>query len=108
MNDILRDLLLEVMQCWVYIRDEDVIAVAVTSILKGIAGDKDKLLLYALYSFGELTDEDWVNGFKTLSTYALSRGCEQVAGSTERKGLIKTIQRLGGDVGYSFTIPCVH
>ncbi len=108
LNEILGDLLIERMQCWVYVKDENIITALVTALMEGFAGDKNKLVVYAMYAFEEITDEDWIDGFATLSKFALSRDCEYVVGNTDRKGLAKTIERLGGEMGYSFSIPCVH
>ena len=109
-NNILRSLIEESMQCWasVQVKDDKTLIegiVLTTVVMDGITGTKS-LLVYSIYSFSnESNDMSWIEANKKFLLYAKGRGCDFVIGYTSNKNIIKFIKRMGGDVTAFIRIP---
>ena len=98
MSNILEQLLLDKMTCWVSMRDDKLKAIATTVISEDSCSGVRNLLLYTVTSVnGDLTDNDWAEGFSVLGEYARNAGCSRLIAYTINDSLIALAQALGGD-----------
>lgn len=106
MNRILMSLLSGKSQCWAsYIVDgkrRKFEGVVITRIMYDDASDTRSLLIYCLYGYEEVGRGSWLGGFKTLTKYAISRGCERIVGYTDLPSVTKIVERFGGEARYTF------
>ena len=91
-DDIKKALLDEKMQLWLWVADDDVMAVGVTEI---ICYPQSKMLSLSFAGSEKMTIEDWFNGsVDELIRFAKHHGCNAIKGSG-RPGWIKKFEKLG-------------
>jgi len=106
--NILEQLLQGGMQCWIVQRfDDSAQTVApegfvVTTISIDECSGVKNLLLYAVWSFGLVSDEEYRNGWQTLVTFARASGCHRIVTYTDQKRVVQQFQMLGGEAKYAF------
>ena len=106
MKKILMSLLTGKSQCWVSyeINESSKVfeAIVITRIFYDDASDTKSLLIYCLYGYEHIKQSSFTSGLKTLVKFAGSRGCERIIAYTSEPGVIKLVNRLGGDTSYTF------
>ncbi len=60
------------------------------------------LLIYSLYSYGELGVADFKEGMKALIKFGKHLGCATVSAYTEVESIKKAIKRIGGSSNMSY------
>ena len=109
MNNILEELLLDNMQCWVNVNNETgkINGIGTTQVIVDTGTKIRNLLIYTAYSLGEeTTSKDWKEGYKTICKYANSKGCQRLIGYTSIEKVVKLAEWLGGESKFRFiTIP---
>lgn len=66
-----------------------------------LSGNKN-LLLYLVYSYGNLNKELVARCVVTIKRYAKSQQCTQIVGYTNTNQWDKLVEVLGGDISYKF------
>jgi hypothetical protein len=112
MKKILMSLLSGKSQCWINSdvgEDRRVLeAVVVTKIFYDDASDTKSLLIYCLYGYENIKQSSFTSALKTLVKYAKSESCERVIAYTNEPGVVKLVNRLGGDTSYNFISIPLH
>lgn len=105
-NRILMSLLSSKAQCWasytVIEEQRKFEGIVVTRIVYDDMSDTRSLLIYCLYGYEKVERGSWLSGFKTLTKYAISRGCERIVGYTDLPSIVKIAERFGGEARYAF------
>jgi len=107
MNRILSAALSGRLQCWIsYEIEEDKLrklnGIATTQILIDDVCDVKNLLIYSVFSAEEIGAYAWKEGLKTLTDYAISKGCKSLIAYTQIDGIIDLVNKLGGDTSFRF------
>ena len=106
MNRILASLLSDKIQCWAsYEKIGDnrrFEGILLTQLLYDEASDTRSLLLYCAYGYDKVSNESWQSGFKTIYTWALSKGCKSIVSYTDIPYLIDLAKKFGGEAKYTF------
>ncbi len=76
--------------------------IAVTQILYDDASNTYSLLFYAVYAYDKTTDKTWLEGYETLSKYAVSKGCTRFIAYSTLPYLIEMANKYGADTSYTF------
>jgi len=110
MNKILESLLAGVIECWVQTKETEegtkIHSIATTQVLHDYVSDTKSLLIYSIYNFRPMQDDDWVENYYTLKKYAVGRGCRKIIAYSKEPAIIQLIQRLGGESELTFlTLP---
>jgi len=103
MNNIFMALLDGSMDCWVAVEGaegEKIVGNIVTKVNHDDASGTSSLLIYSIYAEGS-TEKVWLDGYETLRKYAVIRGCTRIVGFTDNTGMIKLVNRLGGEARYT-------
>jgi len=101
-SNILNSLLIGQLHCWVGTNDANrIIAIIITSVVSDSASGIKSLLIYSMYSFANLTDRDWAEGFVTFKHFAKSIGCNRICAYTEVPKIINLFKRVG-EAKYTF------
>lgn len=102
-NNLLMALLRDDMQAWVGLgkKTQRVEGLVITQVLNDHIGQVNSLLVYCVYA-EQSDDRTWFEGTETLAKYAVGRKCTRIIGYTDRPGIKKFVERLGGDAKYTF------
>lgn len=66
-----------------------------------VTGTKN-LLIYCLYAFRPVSDEEWVDLYEKLRLYAKGNECHRVVAYTEDSRILEICRNLKGDTRYTF------
>jgi len=105
MNRILSSCLSGKIQCWAsYTKAEETRfeGVVLTQILYDDASYTKNLLIYCLYGYEDVDERSWFSGLESLAKFAKREKCSQVVAYTNKKGIVKLVDRLGGDTSFTF------
>ena len=112
MKKILMSLLSGKSQCWI---NSDIgegrrvlEAVVVTRIFYDDASDTRSLLIYCLYGYDFVKQSSFTSALKALVKYAKSESCERIIAYTDKPGVVKLVNRLGGDTSHTFISIPLH
>lgn len=111
-NTIFESLLVGSMVCWGSVKKHNgqvfLEGILITTVLEDKFSNTKNLLVYCVYSFAnESTEMSWDQGVCQLIKYARSLNCSSVVGYTDNLGIIKYIERLGGDIKTFVSLPVV-
>lgn len=102
MNNTLKALMTGRLRCWVMLRDEKLLAMATTMFtIDDVSKIKD-LLIYTLFGFSLVHEEEWKYAVDKLREYAHSNKCHRIVAYTGVKRLLNLIDSLGGNTTYAF------
>lgn len=105
MNRILSAALSNILDVWaVYDRTEEKInmnAILVTKITYDDASSTRALMLYCLYGYDKMSEENWSGSFGGLVKYAKSKGCTRIIAHSSVPYVIERAKELGADAEYT-------
>lgn len=105
MNRILESLINDSMQCWVMYKEENEVrrlqVVCITSLLQDFCSGTNNLLIYSLFGFSEVTEDEWKDGFEILSIWGRSFRCSRIIAYTDVDRIKEIVSKLGGESKYS-------
>ena len=105
MNNILKALLCERLECWAIQSDEGKgLGILTTTVAMDECDGTYSLLIYSLYAFEELTKDVIKEGMITLIRYARGKDCIKVSAYTKLESVRKFLERLGGDATHYVSI----
>jgi len=99
MVNLLRSLLNEQAQLWVYYRGDErsgALAVIMSCIYVDPITGGNSLLIYAMSAVGEITDEDYDEGLDTLRSFAEGIGCKSIIAYVNDDRFVQRLTRIGG------------
>lgn len=101
MNNVLKSLLVDDMQCWAFFVSDKIIGTITTTILFDKPSGVRNLLIYSLNGFEKVKEEWWEKGLKTIKDFAKSIGASNVVGYT-RLEYVKdlVVKKLNGNSEY--------
>lgn len=109
LNKILDQLLCSIMDCWLVVENEestDILGVIITVVISDITSGGNSLLIHSLFTSTKTNSKLWIDGFKTLSKYAVSRGCDRITGYTINEDIIRIAKKFSGSAKWQYlTIP---
>jgi len=76
--------------------------IMLTQILYDDPSGTKNLLIYCLYGYEKVDKQSWIDGFKSILSYASSKGCMQIVGYTDVPILIDLVKQFGGEAKYTF------
>lgn len=88
------------MQCWGYIKGDELLGIVITEHLEDATNDRKILLIYALVGLGELEPIDFKLGFETLKEYARGIGAWKITAYTDKQEVVNLMTWLGGKSRY--------
>ena len=96
-SSLLRAIIAGALVCWAIMDDNDkMVGFGSTTInIDGIVGEKE-LLIYTLFSNGDVTAEQWYDALDKLLAYARGRGCARIISYTNNKRMLALYRRYGG------------
>jgi hypothetical protein len=94
LNSILKALLLGSLTCWLYINNEKIKGVIITSIMIDQFLQEKNLLIYSVYTKSS-SAEEWADSFDGFSKYGKSIGCSKIIFYTSDKRLIAITRHFG-------------
>lgn len=105
-NNVLRSILSGNLEVWVYVEKgkngSTIRAVVSTLIQEDEVVGLNNLLVYTMYSFGELSDEIWQEGLLTLLKYARGKDCSSLTFFTQNPKILEFFKRFGVDNSWRF------
>jgi len=107
-NNIFEALLSGGYDCWIsFQRDEEerklkLESMVVTTITLDNASKTKNFLIYTMYGFRPISDEEWRKGFLVLAKYAKAKNCNRVVAYSSEPRILDIVQKTGGDISYSF------
>jgi len=109
-NQIMENILLGKMQCWVlYEQKGDVkapeiriYAMLVTQIWHEPGSFTKNLLIYALYGYSFVPEELWKSGLESLKRWAKKKKCYAIVAFTQVPRVADLVKMLGGDTSTTF------
>jgi len=102
-NRILENIIKGIMQCWLMVSNDAIIALATTMFV--INPDTTRsLLITSLYGYRMVDSNEWTEGLLHLSKYAKSNGCESITGYTKSKSVISVVDAANARKEIFFTI----
>lgn len=75
--NLLKELLTNKYQCWVAIKDDNIIAICVTKFMLSMGGSSH-LFIEAVYAFGKPDANERQEFIKTLIEFAMNNGCDRI------------------------------
>lgn len=108
MNRILEALLVGMAECWVYYKYSEnstgveIKAMAITYVNEDFASRTKNLLLYVLFAFKPMSNEEWLEGLRGLQKYAKSKNCNRIIAYTEDARVLQLSRILKGESRYTF------
>lgn len=95
LNSVLQELLVNKMQAWIYVKDEDkILCLVITSVIEdSIVGNI--LRLYCVYSFESLPEEAWAVGWETILAFAQATSCVRIEAFTTNKNVAALASKFG-------------
>ena len=96
MNDILKSILLEKSQLWVYFIETKMSSVLLTYQQEDLVIDRRILFIYAVYSIDEAERVMVDNTFEVLRKYARANGCSAIHAYTNVRSIINLVRSIGG------------
>jgi hypothetical protein len=94
-----------VLQVWVERNDVgEVVCVLTTAVTEDFCSGGKNLVIYSLYSVGEITRDSWVNGYNTIKEFARSKGCDNVVGYTTEEVVKRLARFFGGDASFTYVM----
>lgn len=98
MTNILRSILVEESDIWIYKKDGETKAVVMTSFYQDHVVNSLDLIIYALVVLDDsVSDEDWLEGIDTLRGYADKHECGNVLAFVENPIFKRKLERLGAE-----------
>ena len=77
-------------------------SMVVTTITTDHASDTNNFLIYTMYGFRPISDEEWLEGYMTLAKYAKAKGCNRMIAYSNEPRVLDIVDKIGGDRSYSF------
>lgn len=103
-NVILQNLLCSIMQCWTVIVDNKVHAIIITAFMYTPIGTKS-LMLYAMYIYNPVSNEEWISTYEGIKKYALTNGCKNIVGYVSNPKLLTILKNIEHTREMFVTIP---
>ena len=63
---------------------------------------KKSLLIYYVFSYAKVANDNWIEGLKTLAQYAKLHKCTRIIAYSNVPEIIKICEKLGGDTSITF------
>jgi len=105
MNRILSSALSGITDVWaLYEKGEEIKleAVALTKLIEDDVSGTKSLLIYCLYGYNEVKEDEWEVGLKLLFKYAKANRCSRVVAYSSVPHLINMANKFGADTDYTF------
>ena len=97
MTVILKSLMAGTMQCWILHEPDGIYAVGTTEFATDPGSKTKNLLIFSLFGLRPVSQEMWMEGYKTLQKFARANGCESIIAFTDIPGVAGLVERLGGN-----------
>lgn len=111
-NSVLKALIEGRAQCWLECTEVDgnytnVRGMAITTIYIDAITGITTLLIYALWNCGNEKFEDglWQDGAQQMAEFAKQYNCQQIAGYTRSKSVVRAVETLGGYIERFVSVP---
>lgn len=106
MNSILSAALSGSLDVWAsYKRSDDQVqldAIVVTKLLSDNISGINSLLIYCLYGYEKISDDNWKEGFEALATFAKDNKCSRIVAYSSAPVVVEWAKRLGANTEYTF------
>jgi len=102
MNNILRALCGGGLECWTLWLGDDLQIVGVFELIIDHATGNKSLLIYALYSYSEVSYEFWGILLKSVRKTAKEKGCSRIVAYSNVDRVVDIINALGGNSEFRF------
>jgi len=109
LNQILVKLMSGELQCWEGFKQRagelEIYMIVVTMLRKDEVTDRKTVFIHNLYSFRDLTDSEFNEGYLVLSRWGRAQGCEALDAFTNVDSLLHAGLRRGGKVTGYVSVP---
>lgn len=105
MNRILSSTLSATTEVWaMYEKGSEVKleAIVLTRLILDDASGTRSLLIYCLYGYNEISEDEWKDGLMALVKYAKSNKCSRIVAYSSIPHLISMADKFGADTEYTF------
>ena len=93
-QDVLRNLLTETVQCWIAKGDEEFLGFLLTKInICDVTGSKS-LNVMSVFGFRVVPDEQWVAGMKQLVEFAKANNCKYITAMSDNAKILRLLERF--------------
>lgn len=104
LSNVLMALLSGNMDCWVISsKDNKIEGIATTQILWDEASRVKTLLVYSVYSYGNISEQNWNKCLGTIREFAKNRGCHKISAFSGNERLVNLMTKLGADKQFFIT-----
>lgn len=87
-----------ILTCWLATGDDDkVFAVMTTTVSLDFVTGGRNMLIYSITGLREISDEEYIDGIKTLKEHCLLSKCQQIIAYTKISKVAKIFKEMGGD-----------
>ena len=100
--NLLTSFLTEGMICWIIETDGVMKGVISTTFTHDYNSSAKSLLIYSLYSKGDLTREDLIDIYTTLDKYGRAEGCYSLSFYTDNRALAQIVDKVSFAEVYAF------
>jgi hypothetical protein len=99
--NVLEAILAEKAVAWLYYKEGRPACFILTTPYRDPIVHTVNLLIYSMFSFEDLDEDDWQHGLDRLKQYAKFIGAEKVMAYTNQPGVIRLVSKLGADTSYT-------
>jgi len=93
-QDVLRNLLTETVQCWIAKEDEEFVGFLLTKInICDVTGSKS-LNVMSVFGFRVVPDEQWIAGMEQLVDFARVNNCKFITATSDNAKILSLLNRF--------------
>jgi len=102
LSNILFALTTERGKFWLYVDEENNVPVGfvITTIQHDRLTNARSMLIYTIYAFMEISDEQWRDGLETLQRDAKARGLDGIVAYSDNEALIRYLEQRGAKADF--------
>lgn len=105
MENILRLLYIDGMQCWVYVKEDKIAGIMLTTVISDEVTQCNKLLIYSIANVVTMDSGIWRSGMNEVVRFARANKCKMVLAYTKSEKLVTFAKRFGASIEYCVSIP---
>ena len=100
MNRILSATLSGKILVWASYSNRKFRGIVLTKTVYDDASDTKNLLVYCMYGYAGFSKDSWIEGLRSLTKYAESKGFSRIIAYTDVDDIVSIVNRLGGETRY--------
>lgn len=99
--NVLEAVLAERAVAWIYYKDGRPACFILTTTHRDPIMHSVNLLIYSMFAFEDLSEDDWQHGLDRLKQYAKFIGAEKVIAFSDQPAVIRMLDRMGAETSFT-------